>query len=204
MYSIKQASRDIVMKDKKSIAAGIHENVMLTDITVKTAPFNNSLYIGFTFDVNGVKIDYNEFEITKKDGEDDATFAERQKKQVIKFLQILKCFYTEDELSYDGDFKGMINWMQEMLNKAKDSQKLRLKLLYNKRGFLEVPRQAVFTFIEPMSITQEDSKIAIMSFDKEWLVRPEIIADTEPKTEANPFTLGGATVVTPTVDGLPF
>ena len=71
-----------------------------------------------------------------------------------------------------------------MLNAANKNILLRVKIVYNKKGYTTLPNYCKFTFIEPMNLPEgEKSKIAELSIDQ--FTKP-VIADVETK-DTNPL-----------------
>jgi hypothetical protein len=106
----------------------------------------------------------------------------------------------EDELNFDGEsFVEFADWLVNLLNKADKTISLRVKLVYNNKGYLTMPSYAKFKFIERMDIAVSAVKI----LDKDQIVRP-VVADSEPmvsNTIANGTTTQNAPV---NPNGLPF
>jgi hypothetical protein len=64
----------------------------------------------------------------------------------------------------------------DYINRADKTIKVRLKTVYNDRGYVTTPRASKFQFIEKMDV--EKSKIRIIT-GIDLIVRPEIKADAE-------------------------
>lgn len=97
----------------------------------------------------------------------------------------------------------MINWVQNEFENAKsyltESTKLRLKVVYDKKGYTKVSSLGIF--VEPMSVPEEQSQIKLWKND--LLERP-VQADVEKPVD--PLSMNTAPVTeTPTgADDLPF
>ena len=105
--------------------------------------------------------------------------------------QILKCFYPNPEdRTFTGEtFEQFANWVVDMLEKADKSILLRIKVVYNNSGYTTLPRYAKYTFIEPMSIVNENKSVIVkLGID---LFEKPIVADQE---QANPNPLMNPTV----------
>lgn len=72
----------------------------------------------------------------------------------------------------------------DMLNKVDKSKKLRVKVVYNDKGYTTLPNYAKYTFIEPMELAEgKASSIAMLNIDQ--FTKP-VVADKEVKND-NPF-----------------
>ena len=195
------SSRAKEISTTKVIAAGINDNCKLIGAELKMSPIQNNAFIEITFNTSdGLKFTHTEWTPTKFEGMSDADLEKKYDTQYARMLQILECFYKEDELNFDGEsFVEFANWLVDLLNKADKTISLRVKLVYNNKGYLTMPSYAKFKFIERMDTAVSAVKI----LDKDQIVRP-VIADAEP-TVVN--TIGtDATAMSAPVNpnGLPF
>lgn len=184
MYSKVRAAA-IEKNDINYLPAGIHENVVLEYAKFETSP-NGNKFIEFCFSKNGQIIKHTEWEPTK--GMYVTTDEDLQKKidnQFSRILQILVCFYKDEELEFEGEtFTDFAKWVAEKLEAVDKSKKLRVKVVYNKNGYTTLPPYSKYTFIEPMELPEgEASKITELSIDT--FVKP-VVADKEQKVN-NPF-----------------
>lgn len=192
--------------DVKFMNAGIHENVKLINV-VKNVANNGSNFLEFTFaDENGSTMKHTEFEPTTS----SQNYEERVVKQMARILQILGVFFTKDQL-VSGDLSTVNEFYQWVLNKysvADNTKQMRIKIVYNDRGYTTLPNYSTYTFAESMDIAKENSKIRELSIDK--FTRP--VADKEPVVTnplmggitAEPITNAGGYVNTTSSAGLPF
>ena len=207
----KKAAQEVSDFKSKYMNAGINENVTLDKVEVKVSPNGNKMFdITFVNEQSQTAV-HTEWEPKMAYWMKDKTDLERnQARQFKKMLQILLCFYKDEQINFEGeDFMSFANYIATMLNAADKTKKLRLKLVYNKDGYTTIPTAVDDTFIEPMDVTESNIKITA----KDIVVRP-VIADKETKND-NPFTtMTAATTSTePTVataafnnstDDLPF
>lgn len=198
MYNSNRAKE---ISTTKVIAAGINDNCKLVGAELKMSPIQNNAFIEITFNTSdGLKFTHTEWTPTKFEGMTDADLEKKYDTQYARMLQILECFYKEDELNFDGEsFVEFANWLVDLLNKADKSISLRVKLVYNNKGYLTMPSYAKFKFIERMDAAISAVKI----LDKDQIVRP-ITPDAEPvvvNTIANSTT---ATDTSVNPNGLPF
>lgn len=201
----KKAAQEVSDFKSKYMNAGINENVTLDKVEVKVSPNGNKMFdITFVNDQGQTAI-HTEWEPKPAMWMKDASDLERnQARQFKKMLQILMCYYTDEQINFEGeDFMSFANYIATMLNAADKTKKLRLKLVYNKNGYTTIPTSVDDTFIEPMDVAE--SKIKLTA--KDVVVRP-VIADTEVKND-NPFApttpeVAKATFDSSNDDGLPF
>ena len=183
--------------DVKFMNAGIHENVKLINV-VKNVANNGSNFLEFTFaDENGSTMKHTEFEPTTS----SQNYEERVVKQMARILQILGVFFTKDQL-VSGDLSTVNEFYQWVLNKysvADNTKQMRIKIVYNDRGYTTLPNYSTYTFAESMDIAKENSKIRELSIDK--FTRP--VADKEP-VMTNPLMSAVTTEPTTSVSDLPF
>lgn len=182
----KKAAQEVSDFKSKYMNAGINENVTLDKVEVKVSPNGNKMFdITFVNEQEQIAI-HTEWEPKMAPWMKDKSDLERnQARQFKKMLQILLCFYKDEQINFEGeDFMSFANYIATMLNAADKSKKLRLKLVYNKDGYTTIPTAVDDIFIEPMDVIE--SKIQITA--KDVVVRP-VIADKEIKND-NPFTIG--------------
>lgn len=189
----------------KYIPVGINENCSLVNAEVKLSPTGKPiLQINFKNDEDQT-MSHTEWEPKLGGFTDTAEKLEaNMNKQYKRMLQILLCFYKDEEIDFNGErFIDFANYIADKLNTADKSIKLRLKVVYNKDGFTTLPNSVSRTFIEPMSVTKEESKITI---DPKYdiITRP-VVANKEVTVE-NPFEQQNTSTTTTnnTSDDLPF
>lgn len=175
MYS-KERAQNVAKKDIKYIPAGIQENVALKSARVTTSPQGN-LFLEIVFEKDGVTLTQTEWKPTQFGS---MTVEELQKKEDTQFsrmMQILLCFYKDEELIFNATtFEGWAEEIADYLNRADKSKLLRMKIVYNGRGYTGLPTYAAYTFIEPMSVPKEASSIIELGIDR--FTRP-VTADKE-------------------------
>ena len=188
----KKAAQEVSDFKSKYMNAGINEGVSIDKVEVKVSPNGNKMFDITFINEQGQTAVHTEWEPKMAPWMKDKSDLERnQARQFKKMLQILMCYYTDEQINFEGeDFMSFANYIATMLNAADKTKKLRLKLVYNKDGYTTIPTAVDDTFIEPMNVTE--SKIQITA--KDIVVRP-IIADKE-VTVNNPFT-------TPTMTAAP-
>ena len=180
----KKAAQEVSDFKSKYMPAGINENVTLDKVEVKVSPNGNKMFDITFVNEQGQTAVHTEWEPKMAPWMKDKSDLERnQARQFKKMLQILLCFYKDEQINFEGeDFMSFANYIAAMLNSADKTKKLRLKLVYNKDGYTTIPTAVDDTFIEPMDVKESNIKITA----KDVVVRP-VIADKEIKND-NPFT----------------
>ena len=180
----KKAAQEVSDFKSKYMNAGINEGVSIDKVEVKVSPNGNKMFDITFINEQGQTAVHTEWEPKMAPWmKDKSDLVRNQARQFKKMLQILMCYYTDEQIKFEGeDFMSFANYIATMLNAADKTKKLRLKLVYNKDGYTTIPTAVDDTFIEPMSVTE--SKIQITA--KDIVVRP-VIADKE-VTVNNPFT----------------
>lgn len=202
----KKAAQEVSDFKSKYMSAGINENVHIDKVEVKTSPQGNKMFdITFINDAGQTAV-HTEWEPKIAPWMKDKSDLERnQARQYKKMMQILLCYYTDEQINFEGEtFTEFANWVATMLNMAPKSKKLRLKLVYNKDGYTTIPTKIDDPFIEPMELADgEEYKVKVIE-GKDLIIRP-VVADKEIKND-NPFTTPevATTAFANATDELPF
>lgn len=181
-----QRAQAITKKDVAYLEAGIHDNVRLDSVRVDKS-INDLNFIEFKFVAeDGRYMTHTEWEPRKSDMDNDESLQKKYDNQFSRMDQILQCFYPNDEdrVFNSESFKELINWVADMLNKADKSILLRIKVVYNDKGYTTLPKYAMYRFIEPMSVVNENKSV-IVKLNIDRFEKP-VIADTEKSTK-NPL-----------------
>lgn len=185
MYSKERASQ-VIKKDIKYIPAGIQENVALESARLAESPTGRS-YIEIKFSKDGATMTRTEWEPRRTEMDTDETYQSKEDKQFSRVMQILLCFYKDEELVFNcSTFKEWATEVVNYLNKADKTKLVRAKVVYDDRGYATLPQYAAYTFIEPMTV--ETSSIIELGIDR--FTRP-VIADVE--KPADPLTVTSTT-----------
>lgn len=207
MYSTKTATISAQEFTSSYMPVGINENVTLKDVTVEKTP-NGRDFIRIVFENEaGQTAEMTEWKNEKNMWiKTDEDLQKRDDQQFGRLLQIVDSFGIRPEFE-GSSFLEMITWVKDLLLKYKamaNNPKLRLKVVYDKKGFTKVSNLGVF--VEPM--TTEQSQIKLWKND--LLERP-IIADveiepaTDPLAVQTPSDFGTPVTETSTgADDLPF
>lgn len=199
VFSTELAEKIEVNNGNKYLEAGIHDNVKLVSARAATS-INGNKFLEIKFEKEGKELIHTEWEPTPNP---TVSTEENQKKatnQVSRIMQILKCFYPKEALTFSGEsYSEFINWVVNLLNAADKSKLVRLKVVYNSKGYTTLPNYAKFMFIEPMNLPEgQSSKISILGIDT--IVKPNIVADKE-TVETNPLE---SVNITSSANDLPF
>lgn len=176
MYS-KERAQQIVKNDVKFIPVGIHENVTLKSARVAESP-TGLKFLEIVFEKNGATLTQTEWKPTKFEGMDDSALQKKEDTQFSRMMQILLCWYSDEQLVFNGtSFEEFSQEVVNYLNNADKSKKLRVKIVYNDKGYTTLPSYARYTFIEPMVLPEgQTSSITELRIDN--FTKP-VVADTE-------------------------
>lgn len=176
MYS-KERAQQIVKNDVKFIPAGIHENVTLKSARVAESP-TGLKFLEIVFEKNGATLTQTEWKPTKFEGMDDSALQKKEDTQFSRMMQILLCWYSDEQLVFNGtSFEEFSQEVVNYLNNADKSKKLRVKIVYNDKGYTTLPSYARYTFIEPMVLPEgQTSSITELRIDN--FTKP-VVADIE-------------------------
>lgn len=195
MYS-KERAQQIAKNDVKFIPAGIHENVQLRSARLAESPTGNK-FLEIVFEKDGATLTQTEWKPTKFENMDDNALQKKEDTQFSRMMQILLCFYTDEQLVFNcSTFEEFATEVTNYLNNADKSKLLRVKIVYNNKGYTTLPSYAKYTFIEPMTLpegqTTAIAKLGIDNFEKPVVAdveTPVVSLDAEVKNEA--FSTGG-------------
>jgi len=199
MYSTKTATTNNNEFNSSYMPVGINENITLKEVNVKKTD-NGRDFLEIVFEnEQGQTATMTEWKNEKNMWiKTDEDLQNRDNQQFGRILQILNCFYESGSLEFEGNsFVEMINWAKEKMSPMIGAGKLRLKVVYDKKGYTKVSSLGIF--VEPMSVTESQIKL----WKNDLLERP-VQADVEPA--ADPLT-GNSAPVTEThtgADDLPF
>ena len=187
-YSTELADQiEIVDNKSKYLEAGIHDNVSLVSARVDKS-INGNTFLEIKFSKDGKELTHTEWETNQKPNETEEQCQVRCSKQVKRIKQILECYYPKNALIFTGtSFKEFVDWVAGLLNSAVSRNVLvKVKVVYNSKGYTTLPNYCKFTFIEPMELPEgESSKITQLNIDQ--FTRP-ILADKE-TNENNPLEM---------------
>lgn len=202
MYSTKTATTNNTEFNSSYMPVGINENVTLKEVNVSKTPQGRDFLEIIFENAQGQTATMTEWKNEKNMWiKTDEDLQRRDDAQFGRILQVIDACLGEHEEFEGSSFIEMINWVESKLNIVTGNLNtlLRLKVVYDKKGFTKV--SSLGTFVEPMSVTESQIKL----WKNDLLERP-IVADNE--TAADPFAapVGVSTSVTETTgaDDLPF
>ena len=132
----KERAASISKSDIKYIPAGIIENVVLKSVKTEVSP-NGNQFLEIVFEKDGATLTHTEWKPTLGGFvTTEEQLQTKMDKQYSRMLQILNCYYKDEELDFNGEsFEQFAQWITDMLNKVDKSKKLRAKIVYNDKGY---------------------------------------------------------------------
>lgn len=174
MYSTKTATTNTNEFSGSYIPVGINENITLKEVNVNKTP-NGRDFLEIIFEnQNGQTATMTEWKNEKNMWiKTDEDLQKRDDQQFGRILQVIDAV-NGSHTDFEGNsFVEMINWVKSQLETIQQNTPLRLKVVYDKKGYTKVSSLGIF--VEPMSV--EESQIKLWKND--LLERP-VIADVEP------------------------
>ena len=202
MYSTKTATTNNNEFNSSYMPVGINENVTLKEVNVKKTDqgrdfleiiFENAQ--GQTATLTEWKNEKNQWIVTDED------LQRRDNQQFGRILQIIDAVNGQHADFEGNSFVEMINWVKTQLNPSNVGNQVRLKVVYDKKGYTKVSSLGVF--VEPMNVPEEQSQIKLWKND--LLERP-VQADVEKPVDPLAVGIPDSAPVTETTgaDDLPF
>lgn len=175
MYNTTAATFNPDEFNSNYMPVGINENVTLKEVNVKKST-NGKDFLEIIFENDkGQTASMSEWKNEKnqwiKTNED---LQNRDNAQFGRLLSIIECFYPQGiEDTTLNTFAEMINWVKSKLDPMIATKKaLRLKVIYDKRGYTTVSNNGVF--VELKDVEKSQMKL----FKRDLLERP-VKADVE-------------------------
>lgn len=203
MYSTKTATTNNNEFNSSYMPVGINENVTLKEVNVNKTQ-NDRYFLEIIFEnENGQTATMTEWKNEKNMWvKTDEELQQRDNQQFGRILQVLDAVKGGHNDFEGSSFIEMINWVKSQFSDG-ESAKLRLKVVYDKKGYTKVSSLGIF--VESMAVTESQIKL----WKNDLLERP-ITADVEPTVDPLVAAANEAvalnTPVTETTgdDGLPF
>ena len=176
MYSTKTATTNNTEFNSSYMPVGINENVTLKEVNVNKTPQGRDFLEIIFENEQGQTATMTEWKNEKNMWiKTDEDLQNRDNQQFGRILQVIDCLGLRPEFE-GSSFVEMINWTKGILEQYKniDNKKLRLKVVYDKKGYTKVSSLGIF--VEPMSVAKEESQIKLWKND--LLERP-VQADVE-------------------------
>ena len=197
MYSTKTATTNNQEFTSSYMPVGINENITLKEVNVSKTP-NDRDFLEIIFqNEQGQTASMTEWKNEKNMWiKTDEDLQNRDNQQFGRLLQVIDAVNGNHTEFEGSSFAEMINWVKQQLETIQLATPLRLKVVYDKKGFTKVSTLGIF--VEPMSVAESQIKL----WKNDLLERP-VVADTEPA--ADPLSVTAAPVTETTgADDLPF
>ena len=169
------------------IQPGIHDNLKLVDVKYDVSKNGKRFLAFYAENAQGDTVSCTEWEYTPKKSIDQMDMKEKetalsiienQKSKIKQIVEIFKGNFNITAESFEDFAKKTVAFIGDSYkNKA-----IRLKVVYDKRGWTTFGQSSKTVFIESMTTSKEDSKIRILQSDR--MIRPE--QPDEQNREANP------------------
>ena len=196
MYSTKTATVNNNEFNSSYMPVGINENVTLKEVNVNKTP-NGRDFLEIIFEnENGQTATMTEWKNEKNMWiKTDEDLQKRDDQQFGRILQVIDAVKGSH-----GDFEGssfveMITWAKACL--AGDSKNVRLKVIYDKKGYTTVSKNGIF--IESMDVAESQIKL----WKNDLLERP-VQADIEKPIDPLAGDSAPVTADSTGADDLPF
>lgn len=177
MYSTKTATTNNQEFNSSYMPVGINENVTLKEVNVNKTPQGRDFLEIIFENKNGQTATMTEWKNEKNMWiKTDEDLQNRDNQQFGRILQVIDAC-TGGHVDFEGtSFVEMINWVKTQLTLGTPTQKVRLKVVYDKKGYTKVSSLGIF--VESMSVEQSQIKL----WKNDLLERP-IVADVEPAAD---------------------
>lgn len=164
---------------------GINDNNELVEVKYTTSPKGNP-FLSFTWkNESGAPVTLTEwpprmdrpFETMSK--EDQERIKWGIDSQMSRIKQILEVYIgkIEDEVINSASFEEVAKKVITLLGDSYKDKKVRIKVVYDNRGYTIVSNRANYVFIESMNVPKEETKIKILGGD--LMERPKKDKETE-------------------------
>lgn len=201
MYSTKTATTNNQEFNSSYMPVGINENVTLKEVNVSKTPQGRD-FLEIVFEnADGQTATMTEWKNEKNMWiKTDEDLQNRDNQQFGRILQVIDAVNGIHEEFEGNSFTEMINWAKAQLYSKDSRNMLRLKVVYDKKGYTKVSSLGIF--VESMSVEQSQIKL----WKNDLLERP-IQPDKEDDPLAGQTMSDFSTPVTETntgADDLPF
>lgn len=169
-------------KEKKTyIKPGIQENLFLIDIKYDKTEKGNEFLAFYFKDKFGDELSHTEWppradkpieSMNEKEREDLIKKVENQKKRI---KQIVKTYLPNETFDFRANsFEEFAKLIISLLKGKVENVPVRVKVVLSDDNFTTLPKYSKYTFIEPMTITTEQSRMRLLNIDKVERVVPNI------------------------------
>jgi len=198
MYSTKTATTNNTEFTSSYMPVGINENVTLKEVNVNKTPQGRDFLEIIFENEQGQTATMTEWKNEKNMWiKTDEELQQRDNQQFGRILQVIDSVNGSHNEFEGSSFIEMINWVKTQLETVQLATPLRLKVVYDKKGFTKV--SSLGAFVEPMSVTESQIKL----WKNDLLERP-IVADSEPAADPLTMTSAPVTETNTGADDLPF
>ena len=198
MYSTKTATTNNQEFTSSYMPVGINENVTLKEVNVNKTPQGRDFLEIIFENSDGQTATMTEWKNEKNMWiKTDEDLQQRDNQQFGRILQVIDSINGSHNEFEGSSFIEMINWVKTQLETVQLATPLRLKVVYDKKGFTKV--SSLGAFVEPMSVTESQIKL----WKNDLLERP-IVADSEPAADPLTMTSAPVTETQTGADDLPF
>ena len=166
---------------------GIHENSELTRAEYNKS--EKSEYIAFYFEnERKEQMCHTEWKIRMNKPVSEMEeglikwYTDKINEQVCRINKIVTTFIPTEEFrnTEADDFESFCKKTLEVLGGKYKNQKVRIKVIYDRRNYTALPSYTNYEWIEPMSIPSEESQIEILGRDKIVKDFPKRIEGADP------------------------
>ena len=196
MYSTKTATTSNQEFTSSYMPVGINENITLKEVNVNKSPQGLDFLEIIFQNSEGQTVTMTEWKNTKnmwiKTNED---LQRRDNQQFGRILQVIDSCNGGHQDFEGSSFVEMINWVKQQL--IVDHTPLRLKVIYDKKGYTTVSKNGIF--IEPMDVAESQIKL----WKNDLLERP-VQADVEKPIDPLAGNSAPVTADSTGADDLPF
>ena len=196
MYSTKTATTSNQEFTSSYMPVGINENITLKEVNVNKSPQGLDFLEIIFQNSEGQTVTMTEWRNTKnmwiKTNED---LQRRDNQQFGRILQVIDSCNGGHQDFEGSSFVEMINWVKQQL--IVDHTPLRLKVIYDKKGYTTVSKNGIF--IEPMDVAESQIKL----WKNDLLERP-VQADVEKPIDPLAGNSAPVTADSTGADDLPF
>lgn len=177
MYSTKTATTNNQEFNSSYMPVGINKNVTLKEVNVNKTPQGRDFLEIIFENENGQTATMTEWKNEKNMWiKTDEDLQNRDNQQFGRILQVIDACTGGHEDFEGTSFVEMINWVKTQLTLGTPTQRVRLKVVYDKKGYTKVSSLGIF--VESMSVEQSQIKL----WKNDLLERP-IVADVEPAAD---------------------
>ena len=153
MFSTKEAAA-FILADNKYLSSGIVDDITISEVKYEKSP-NGNKYISVTLSKDEATVNMTIWESKKFSSQETDAYLQKKCYTVMgRLQQIVKAYYPVNDPATECEvatFDDLANWFINAINNRDKSKLVRIKIVYDNKGFLSLPTYAKYTFIEPMA-----------------------------------------------------